>query len=108
VRDITYQTAEQFQEFKKQEVCVKCAKGYKHSASVCMEEVVSAAQEEKTKCSRKSVQHSAQQIWVSNNAAWNICFDDLSLFPYKMQVIYTPASEYRELLENSPGVLNTT
>jgi hypothetical protein len=50
--------------FKKQDMCVKCAKGYKHSASVCMEEVVSAAQEAITKCSRKSVQHSDQQIWV--------------------------------------------
>jgi hypothetical protein len=64
--------------FKKKEMCVKCAKGYKHSASVCMEEVVSAAQDAETNCSRKSVQHSVQEIGV--------CCDDLSLFSYKIQL----------------------
>jgi hypothetical protein len=63
------------------------------------------------------VRRIAQMIRVSTSNAWKICHDDLSLFPYEMQLsqplsedgiarCYAFAREYGALLKDSSGVLN--
>jgi predicted DNA-binding transcriptional regulator AlpA len=82
-RDTIYRIIKQFEEAGS--VCDKCAKGLKRNASVRMEEV-GAAREAVTRSPRKSVRRLAQQIGASTSTAWRVCRDDLSLFPYKMQL----------------------
>jgi hypothetical protein len=58
------------------------------------------------KSKKKSVQHLAQQIGVSTSSEWEICHDDLLLFPYKMQ-LSQPLSRLEQyditLLQQSAG-----
>jgi hypothetical protein len=81
-RDTICQTVEQFEETGS--VCDKCAKRSKRNASVRTEECVGVAQEATSRIQKQSL---AQQIGASQSTVWNICCDDLSMFPTQCNLV---------------------
>jgi hypothetical protein len=93
--------------------CGVVKRQYRRELSVC------ATWEAITSRPRRSVRRLAQQIGISTSTSWKICRDDLSLFPYKMQ-LSQPLSEdgiarrnafaweYGVLLEDKPRIFNAT
>jgi hypothetical protein len=117
LRDTVYQIVKQFQETGR--LRDKRATAHRPSTSVLMVEVVGAAREAVTRNPTINFRRLDQQIGASTSTAWEICLDDLSLFPYWMCLSqplskdriakrYALAKEYEALMKENPGVLNVT